>query len=156
MTKEEIIMNNEKYTELLKEVRAMLPAEVLEKLKGVASDVEFCKILADNGIDVEEIEKKVKNSGVDFSESTVVLDNDELSNINGGWYEWVSDHNVLYECPHCHNGDRERNSRQFWATLSANFFSPSQAVVIYRCRNCGQFWEMRQGQLSLLDREPEL
>ena len=155
MTKEEIIMNNEKYTELLKEVRAMLPAEVLEKLKGVVSDVEFCKILADNGIDVEEIEKKVKNSGVDFSESTVVLDNDELSNINGGWYEWVSDHNVLYECPHCHNGDRERNSRQFWASLGANFLS-SQAVVIYRCRNCGHFWEMRQGQLSLLDREPEL
>ena len=66
-------MNNEKYTHLLKEVRDMLPEEVLEKLKGVVSDVEFCKILADNGIDVEAIEAKVKNSGVDFSESPSYL-----------------------------------------------------------------------------------
>ena len=66
-------MNNEKYTQLLKEVRDMLPEEVLEKLKGVVSDVEFCKILADNGIDVETIEAKVKNSGVDFSESPSYL-----------------------------------------------------------------------------------
>lgn len=66
-------MNNEQYSELLKEVRDMLPEEVLEKLKGVVSDVEFCKILADNGIDVETIEAKVKNSGVDFSESPSYL-----------------------------------------------------------------------------------
>lgn len=138
---------DEKYSSLLNTVREMVPAELMEKLKDAKGDVEFCKILADHGVDVEEIEKAVKNSGVDYGEIGIVLDQDELADVSGGWTEQVGDRDVVYACPWCGNGDRSETSRQFWATLGANIMS-SQAVTVYRCKKCDQYWEMRQGSIN--------
>ena len=46
------------YHKIHEELDSLIPSEVKEKLKNVKGDVEFCKILADNGIDVEKVEKR--------------------------------------------------------------------------------------------------
>jgi hypothetical protein len=49
------------YQALRQELNEMIPAEVREKLRASrGSNVETCRILAQNGIDVEKIEKKIK------------------------------------------------------------------------------------------------
>lgn len=91
-----------------------LSKEMKEKLSEAKSDVDACKMLADNGIDVEEFEKSLSES--------------ELETIKGGYTPAFSDFEI--ECPNCHNGEKEMISRQFWASMFCD------SATKYRCRNC--------------------
>lgn len=147
-------MNKEKLEQLLESLRKQIPADVMEKLKTAKGDVDFCRILAENGIDVENFEKQVKESGVDFGQIGVVMDSDELAQVAGGWTKEISSgsYYVEYKCPYCGNGDRDRHSYQFWASLGSELWALGNGGGdIYRCKNCGHYWEMRHGMINRRD-----
>ena len=53
------------YQTLKKDVAGMIPPDVKEKLRTARGNVEACRILAENGINVETIEKKIADAGFD-------------------------------------------------------------------------------------------
>lgn len=73
--------------------------EVRARLQQAMSDNEACAILVEAGVDVEAIERE--------------LADEQLENVAGGW-EGIDRE---FECPWCHEKDREMVSRQFWASL---------------------------------------
>ena len=52
-----------RYLALKEELLTALPLNVKEQLSKAVSDVQACKILADNNIDLSEIEKKTEDAG---------------------------------------------------------------------------------------------
>ena len=52
-----------RYLALKEELLTALPLNVKEQLSKAVSDVQACKILADNNIDLSEIEKKIEDAG---------------------------------------------------------------------------------------------
>lgn len=93
-----------------------LSDELKAKLSECKSDVETAKMLADNGIDVEEFEKQ--------------LPEDVLKAIGGGYDDMLG---VEVYCPHCGNKDEDEISFQVIASFTS-FRSK------YRCRKCGGFF----------------
>lgn len=95
-----------------------LPKELLKKLEVAESDVQACKILADNGIDPEEFEK--------------TLPDHFLEEVNGGYKRGT----VEIHCPDCGNGDSDEISRQFWASMFTD------SATKYRCRKCDCYFKV--------------
>ena len=95
--------------------------ELKEKLKSCKSDVEVCKMLADNGIDVEEFEK--------------TLPDEVLSQIGGGYKDINGD--WIY-CPWCNNSEKSELSHQILASLV-------NQAYIYRCCKCNQYFMQNSG-----------
>ena len=62
----------------------MIPLEVQEKLKKAASKAEACRVLAENGIDVEKIEKKIASGLSQLKFGVHQLSDDVLDKIAGG------------------------------------------------------------------------
>ena len=52
-----------RYLALKEELLTALSLNVKEQLSKAVSDVQACKILADNNIDLSEIEKKIEDAG---------------------------------------------------------------------------------------------
>ena len=52
-----------RYLALKEELLTALPLNVKEQLSKAVSDVQACEILADNNIDLSEIEKKTEDAG---------------------------------------------------------------------------------------------
>ena len=52
-----------RYLALKEELLTALPLNVKEQLSKAVSDVQVCKILADNNIDLSEFEKKIEDAG---------------------------------------------------------------------------------------------
>ena len=95
-----------------------LPKELLTKLESAESDVQVCKILADNGIDPEEFERS--------------LPDNYLEEVNGGYKSLDID----IHCPDCGNGERDEISRQFWASMFTD------SATKYRCRKCNCYFKV--------------
>ena len=91
--------------------------ELREKLKTCKSDVEACKMLADNGVDVEEFQKS--------------LPDEVLNKVGGGYKDIIGD--TVY-CPWCKESEYDSISYQCIASLFSN-------IDTYRCRTCGKFFE---------------
>ncbi len=91
--------------------------ELAEKLKTAKNDVEFCKMLSDNGIDVEKLQRQ--------------LPDDFLNNVAGGYRNYGQ--NVY--CPNCSNGEESQISYQFFSSLW-------QFKDRYRCRKCNSYFQI--------------
>lgn len=104
--------------EILKRLYERIPIRLQSKLAKVNSDVEFCKILADNGIDVEKLQK--------------TLPDDVLDKVGGG-YENIFGTEIY--CPNCGNHDSDEISLQIFATLTSG-------STKYRCRKCDKYFKM--------------
>ena len=88
----------------------MIPAEVREKLKNAKGDVGVCKMLAENGIDVEKIEKRIEGAGLPVKKIGFQKVADEaLANIAGG----SAQAGVKIKCK-CGNCDRNKMSFDGW------------------------------------------
>ncbi|MBR0418841.1 MAG: hypothetical protein IJI66_06705 [Erysipelotrichaceae bacterium] len=90
--------------------------EPREKLKTCKSDVEVAKMLADNGVDVEEFQKSLP---------------DEVLNRIGGGYKDVFGDTIC--CPWCNESESGNISYQ----VTASFLC---AIDYYRCRSCNKFF----------------
>ena len=84
-----------------------------------SSDVGVCKLLAENGIDLEEFEKTLPDSF--------------LNQVNGGYKDAFGSH--IY-CPWCNNEDSDEISRQFFASLFTD------GAVKYRCCKCDKYFKV--------------
>ena len=75
----------ERRRELLRQIReetlAKLTLEARKKLEELPSDMEVCRFLAENGVDVEEVERRIKAAGVDLNRIGLQLPGDDFSNI---------------------------------------------------------------------------
>ena len=85
--------------------------DVMKKLDGVYSNVDVCRILAENGVALEKVEKVFADAGLNMNRIGLQLDDDDLSNISGGFYD--EDQQEDIKCSNCGNGDRKEFSRQF-------------------------------------------
>ena len=120
------------YAALHEDVMGMIPAEVHEKLRGAKGDVEVCRILAENGVDVEKVEQKIKELGFNLNKICLQeVPDDALANVGGG-FEY---NQSFVTCP-CGNGDRDQFSLQWFASnLSINY----RPRKIFRCKICNKY-----------------
>ena len=119
------------YRRLHRDVDSLIPSEVKEKLETAKSDVEVCRILAENGIDVEKIEKKIKDAGFNLNKIGLQeLPDEALDKIAGGFETG----GVEIKCP-CGVHDRSCFSYQVIDTLMSTDIVDS----VYRCKNCGMY-----------------
>ena len=120
------------YRRLHRDVDSLIPSEVKEKLETAKGDVEVCRILAENGIDVEKIEQKIKDAGFNLNKICLqeVCD-EELEKIAGGF-----EHNqALVRCT-CGNDNRDDFSWQFIASRLSTYPRPRD---IFRCKKCNTY-----------------
>ena len=61
-----MINNPEVMEKIRKNIMAKIPEDVLKQLEKTSNDVEFCKTLADNNINVEEFEAELRKTGMAF------------------------------------------------------------------------------------------
>ena len=120
---------NDKYNQLKEDLQRSLPEDVLNKVSAAGGDVEVCRILAENGIDLDEIEKKIEAAGFDTKRIGLQLSDDDLANVSGGFAH--EDYGQIV-CGHCGNLERNDFSRQFWASLYL-----LNTKEVYRCKRCG-------------------
>ncbi len=134
------------YHKIHEELDSLIPSEVKEKLKNVKGDVEFCKILADNGIDVEKVEKKIKEAGFDLNKICLqeVSDN-SLENVTGGFENF----HLLVKC-RCGNENRDDFSWQFFAS---KFHASASIYNLYRCKICNTYVKVYQDYYIYVDED---
>ena len=127
------------YQTLKKDVAGMIPPDVKEKLRTARGNVEACRILAENGINVETIEKKIANAGFDqIKIGLQEVPDDALEKIAGGFQ--IRDGEVVCRCG---NADERLFSYQFWRSLIAENVPMSggleNAQIIHRCMKCNTY-----------------
>lgn len=120
------------------ELRKELPLALQEKLDQAISDKQVCQLLAENGIDVEALEKKIESYGIPLKRIGLQLPDDSLSQIAGGFKE--DNYGVEVKC-RCGNTDKNLFSIQFWVSL----FALSRTRTIFRCKNCGTYVRITPG-----------
>ncbi len=103
---------------LRKTLTGKLSPEILEKLEGVYSDAECCKILAENGVNLDEFEQTIADHGFDMHKIGLQLPDSELGAVTGGFYD--KDYQDDLDCPYCGDNNRDNFSRQFWRSLCTN------------------------------------
>ena len=100
-----------------KNIIAKIPDDVLKQLEKTSNDVEFCKTLADNNIDVEQFEAELKKTGMAFPEPGTRLADEMMENVSGGWKDDPNDpFEVDVECPNpnCRSKERKDHSYQYF------------------------------------------
>ena len=121
---------------LKQDLNEMIPAEVREKLKKPRGDVEVSRILAENGIDVEMIEKRIEDAGLPVKKIGFQKVADEaLANIAGG----SAQAGVKIKCK-CGNCDRNKMSFQIFASIAEGldrYYGGANSV--YRCELCDTY-----------------
>ena len=123
------------YRGLQQDLKEMIPEEVQEKLKTVTGNVAVCKTLAENGIDVEKIEKKISAAGFDqIKIGLQELSTDELDMVTGGYY---GDRVNEFVC-RCGNRNKDEMSWQFWSSMIQELVG-SYYRRIWRCKKCGTY-----------------
>ena len=95
-----------------------LSKELQEKLSAAETDVQACKILADNGVDPEAFEKTLPDS--------------YLEQVSGG-YKY---RDIEIRCPMCGNSEEEQISYQAFASM----FCPGERK--FRCCKCSTYWKV--------------
>ncbi len=109
-------------------LQGMLPEDVRQKVREANGDVETCRVLAENGIDVEQIEKKIKKAGFNLNKIGLQeLPDEELDKIAGGFE--TDGINIKCRCGAVH---RSCFSYQIIDTM----FSYDFVRNIWRCKNC--------------------
>lgn len=132
--------------QLKQELADRIPLEVQEKLNLAKGDVEVCRILAENGIGLEELEVKIKDSFKKIGKDVLALSDQQLENTVGGFED--GDYGGEVQCE-CGNKDRKQFSYQFWASMlnSGNH-------GIYRCKKCNLYTVITgKGSLHYFDKE---
>ena len=124
------------FADLQKEVGEMIPPEVREKLRASkGSNVKTCKILAENGIDVEKIENKMKDSGlIKLNKIGLELPDEALDKIAGG----SAGATGRIVC-RCGNADRNKMSWQFFDSFLASLDYECDYDLAYRCELCDTY-----------------
>ena len=113
----------------------MIPAELREKLRNAKGDVGVSKMLAENGIDVEKIEKKISAAGFDqIKIGLQELSTDELDMVTGGYY---GDRVNEFVC-RCGNRNKDEMSWQFWSSMIQELVG-SYYRRTWRCKKCGTY-----------------
>ena len=112
--------------ELLKDI----PAQLKDKLALAHSDVEVCKLLAEGGVDVEKIEKRIKEAGFDLNKIGLQIPDSELSEITGGFAS--DDYDLDVACI-CGNNNRDDFSYQFFVSVFKSDYD------WYRCKKCNMY-----------------
>ncbi len=121
----------EKYLTLKNELLAEVPESVKRQLADAKGDVAVCKVLADNGIDLAAIEKKIENAGFNTKRIGLQLPDDDLKGIAGGF----EIEGRQFSCSECGASDRRDFSFQFWESL----LTPG-VHQMYRCKKCNTYW----------------
>ena len=116
---------------LRKDILTLIPENVRGKLADVKSDVEACKLLAENGVDLDAIEKKIKDAYAKMKINVLELSDTELDTIVGGF---DNDKYDDIHCWKCGASERDDFSYQFWAS---SFLAEGR---IYRCRKCDLYY----------------
>ena len=125
--------------ELRAEFKKMIPAEVQEKVSAAVGDEAIRKILAENGVDVEQIEKKI--AGSRFAQAKIGLQelpDESLDKIAGGSASSKTD----FACE-CGNDNRDDFSIQFWRSAFSTIFD-SEYDLVYRCKKCNTYVACRK------------
>lgn len=124
------IMTEEERTAALREsLLEEIPDDVKEKIANVCSDVALCKILAENGIDLEKLEKKIADAGFDANKLGLQLPDSELDGVSGGFYDSKLEGEVKCDCG---NDNRDEFSKQLWVSwISTKRF--------FRCKKCNRY-----------------
>ena len=124
------------FAALQKDVREMIPPEVREKLRASrGSNVKTCKILAENGIDVEKIENKMKDSGlIKLNKIGLELPDEALDKIAGG----SAGARERIVC-RCGNADLNKMSFQIFDSFLANLDYECDYDMSYRCELCDTY-----------------
>ena len=117
------------------DLRKIIPVELQEKLDAAKSDMETCKILADNGIDVEMIEQKIADAGFDQIKIGLQEERDiELEMLSAG-FRFKDGAEVVCTCG---AKDPEDFSYQFW--VSSFECGPNEGI--FRCRKCNRYFKL--------------
>lgn len=111
------IVSQKAFDEMRAVLEEDLPVAVCDELGRTKSDVEFCRLLAENGIDVQKLQRKIP---------------DEVLSRIGGGNENLSGTKIC--CPNCENSDSGEISVQ---VLSSAFSNNSK----YRCCKCGCYFK---------------
>ena len=124
------------FAALQKDVGEMIPPEVREKLRASrGSNVKTCKILAENGIDVEKIENKMKDSGlIKLNKIGLELPDEALDKIAGG----SAGARERIVC-RCGNADLNKMSFQIFDSFLANLDYECDYDMSYRCELCDTY-----------------
>ena len=124
------------FAALQKDVGEMIPPEVREKLRASrGSNVKTCKILAENGIDVEKIENKMKDSGlIKLNKIGLELPDEALDKIAGG----SANANTTIVC-RCGNADRNKMSLQVFDSMLSCWDNECDYGIAYRCELCNTY-----------------
>lgn len=139
----------EAYRKANESLNSLIPFEVKEQLKNAKNDVEFCSILAKNGVDVEKVEEKIKEAGFDIN--TICLQElplDKLEKVAGGF---ELNQQLIY-C-RCGNEDRDEFSWQFFAS---RFHSSASLYDIYRCKKCNTYIKITSDYFIYIDEDGNL
>ena len=157
MTEEKKIINNEMLDEvhggltaafrrLKQDVQAMIPDAVKGKLSTAKSDREAFRILADNGVDLEAINRKIAAAGFGSTETGLQeLSEDVLENAAGGFFPINTGIDVVCTC-----GARDKDDFVIQAFLALT--GASKYMFIYRCKKCGQLIGLtRGGKVEYID-----
>ena len=116
---------------LYEDIMSLLPENVKVNLTETKSNVEVCKLLAENGVDLELIEDKIKEAYAKMKVNVLELKDTELETVVAGF------DNEKYgdiHCWKCGTSDRDDFSYQFWAS---NFIAEGR---IYRCKICDLYY----------------
>ena len=124
------------FAALQNDVGEMIPPEVREKLRASrGSNVKTCKILAENGIDVEKIENKMKDSGlIKLNKIGLELPDEALDKIAGG----SAGARERIVC-RCGNADLNKMSFQIFDSFLANLDYECDYDMSYRCELCDTY-----------------
>ena len=136
------------YNNLKHDIQAMIPDEVKEKLNSVTSDIEACRILADNGVDIHVLEKKIKDAGFPAHASTSDLEENALENVSGGFFIGNASTDVVCKCG---NRKREDFETLFITGLTAGSYKNYRYV--FKCKKCGQIVGVKDtGEIEYINR----
>ena len=135
----------EAYRKVNDELRELLPDDVQKQLENARGDVDFCKILANNGIDVEMVEKKIKDAGFDVNKICLQVPDEGLEKVAGGFEL----NQQLIRC-RCGNEDRDEFSWQFFAS---RFHASASLYDIYRCKLCNTYIKITSDYYLYLDED---
>ena len=124
------------FATLKNEVGEMIPPEVREKLRASrGSNVVTCRILAQNGIDVEKIEKKINDAGINLNKICLKeLPDEALDKISGG----SAGATARIVC-RCGNADRKKMSWQVIDSFLSTFDYDCDYDMAYRCELCNTY-----------------
>lgn len=123
-------LSDEKRNALRKELLKLIPEEVRTRLASVKSDVDACRLLAENGINIEEVENRIKDAYAGVGKDLLSLTDRELENVSGGFQD--NDFGFIW-CSNCTNNNRDDFSYQFWVSQ----LMPEGCA--YRCKKCGHY-----------------